>query len=219
MSWNDAPTEYDFDFTSAYYESTTEAFFAAVNTIDSQSYIIHYYFDDPNIAPSLYPLKGFSEDPSVATGYVGNPHTDSIIYAAQKDSNGDVVTTDFPVKGYLVGSASTIWTYNKCQAPDFGRIDPTYDQLFNAPGAGLAMGIISKIERDVYSCNSNLVSFYNAANGVSNTAVFNVDSLNVSAETFNGSGEQETSVAVPSVVTDLSSASTTPIALGAWEAS
>ena len=55
--------------------------------------------------------------------------------------------------GYMVGSARSIWTYNDCLAPDFGVTAASYEQLFTSPASNALLGIISKIDLDVYSCN------------------------------------------------------------------
>ena len=72
------------------------------------------------MAPTIYALKGFSEDPN-ATSYVGNGHKSAIIYAENSQSG------NFPVKGYMVGATKSIWAYNSCVSPDFGKDGSTYE--------------------------------------------------------------------------------------------
>ena len=142
-------TGYTMRLTSAYYPNEGVAYAMAVDTADNMNYLIEYEWSDPNDAPDLYPLKGFSEDPTAGT-YAGNPHLASIIYAVNTD------TYDMPVKGYIVGSTRSIWAWNDCLAPDFGVTSESYQQLFTSPGA--LVGIVSKIDLDVTSCNHEHVN-------------------------------------------------------------
>ena len=61
-------------------------------------------------------MKGLSESPNSAP-FVGSYHINSLIY----DVN-DANPNDFPVKGYVVGAARSIWSYSDCVAPDFGFV-------------------------------------------------------------------------------------------------
>lgn len=118
----------------------------AVDTSDSRNYLVQYEWADPNKAPDLFPLRGFSEDPTTVS-YTGNPHIASIIFAEQS------ANYDFPVKGYITGGAKSIWAYNDCLAPDFGVTTESYEKLFTSPNSNAKLGIISKVHLDVYSCN------------------------------------------------------------------
>lgn len=123
----------------------------AVDLADSKNYLIQYWWSDPNKAPDLYPLKGFSEDPTAAS-YVGNAHIASILFAENTDSY------DFPAKGFIAGGAKSIWAWNDCLAPDFGVTTESYQQLFTSPASNAKLGIVSRVDLDVYSCNHEHVN-------------------------------------------------------------
>ena len=110
---------YTMRITSAYYPDSTVAYAMAVDQADSSNYLIQYEWADPNSAPDLYLLKGFSEDPTAGT-YTGNAHRASVIYAVNTDAY------DMPAKGYIAGSARSIWAWNDCLAPDFGITVESY---------------------------------------------------------------------------------------------
>ena len=132
---------------------TYVAYAVAVDQADGQNYLMHYDWTDPNSFPDLYPIKGWSEDPSAGT-YVGNSIFDAVIYAVNPGTNDD----DFPVYGFMVGQAKTVWTYNDCLAPDFGRTVETYDKLVDSPGSGDFLGIVNRIELNVDSCMHEFVN-------------------------------------------------------------
>ena len=89
----------------------------AFDQADMLTYLVQF---DWNSGPTLWPMHGYSEDPT-AIPFMGNAHLDSIIY--QVDSSA---SDNFPVKGYLVGKTKSIWTFNACNAPDFG-LTPAYE--------------------------------------------------------------------------------------------
>ena len=60
-------------------------------------------------------------------------------------------TLDFPVRGYLVGSANKIWSWDNCLAPDFGITTESYQNVITTPGAG-KLGYISRLDLEVDSC-------------------------------------------------------------------
>ena len=78
-------TGYRFEFTSVFYEETDILWGVAFNSNDKINYLVRYSWNDPNHAPELYPLKGLSNDPNVVP-YVGQRHSDSIIYEKNSDS-------------------------------------------------------------------------------------------------------------------------------------
>ena len=99
----------------------------------------------------LYEMRGLSEDPNQKDSYTGNPHLSSMIYA-QNNSGSD----NFPVRGYIVGGAASIWSYNACQTDE---LDLTgYDQLFTAPEENQRVGVLQKLELDKKSCNIEQVT-------------------------------------------------------------
>ena len=78
-------TDYRFEFTSVFYDDPDILWGVAFNSKDNINYLVRYWWNDPNNAPELYPLKGLSNDPNFVP-YVGQRHSDSIIYAKNSDS-------------------------------------------------------------------------------------------------------------------------------------
>ena len=142
----------------------------------------------------------------MAATYQGNQHLDSIIYAENSD------TYDFPVKGYMVGKARTIWTYNDCLAPDFGIVTESYQLLFTAPGTE-NLGIITRIELDAESCNNENFNVISNLLGADGTGRNDDEDLN------QASSLSESLADFTPTITDLSLASDSAISPGAWEAS
>ena len=99
----------------------------------------------------LYEMRGLSEDPNQTDSYTSNPHLASIIYAQNSRSNDN-----FPVRGYIVGGAASIWSYNACQTDEFDLTG--YDQLFTTPGENQRVGVLQKLELDKKSCNIEQVT-------------------------------------------------------------
>ena len=95
-------------------------------------------------------MRGLSEDPNQTVSYAGNPHLSSIIYAQNSDSD------NFPVKGYLVGGTTSIWSYNACQEDEFDL--PGYEKIFTSPESNKRLGILQKIELDAKRCNIEQVT-------------------------------------------------------------
>ena len=135
---------YDFVFYAAYYPSATLVYATAVDQADSQNYLVK--IDWNALTRTLYPLKGLSEDPN-ATSYSGNAHYQAIIYAELSESG------NFPVRGYIVGGAKTIWSYNGvCSSANFGVTGNTYNRLFISPESNKLIGMVSRIDLDNSSC-------------------------------------------------------------------
>ena len=100
-------TGYDFTFTSAYYPNTTHVYAMGVDATDMQHYILSYDWTDSSNAPTLFPMKIFSESP-LPSGGTGYSNTDSVIYEVNLDPD------NFPVKGFVVGRTKSIWAFNSC---------------------------------------------------------------------------------------------------------
>lgn len=137
---------YNLEITSAFYPSSTLAYAVAIDMNDSMTYILSYDWNSANKAPTLYPMKGLTQDPNLASP-IGIPHVNSIIFAENSDSS------DFPVKGYIVGGTKSLWSYSSCVAPDFGFLTPSYSQIFTSPNANAKVGYIQKIHADSDSCS------------------------------------------------------------------
>ena len=97
-------------------------------------------------------MRGLSENPNDAFFFLGNPHYNSIIYATNSDPN------DFPVKGYIVGGAQSIWGFSDCVALDFDYTRSWYHRMFLSPNANESVGFISRIENEASSCNREEVN-------------------------------------------------------------
>ena len=114
------------------------------------------------MAPTLYALKGFSENPNADIN-VGVGLSTAIIYAESSESD------NFPVKGYMAGGTKSIWSVNSCSAPDFGKDGSTYEQIFISPESNAFVGIVARIELDITSCNKEQISTISnlvGANGI-----------------------------------------------------
>lgn len=144
--------------TTAYFPNIDDCYAMAVDQVDNQNYLIYFSWNDPNLAPDFWSIKGWSENPEAAA-YAGNAHLAALIYGVNSDTN------DFPVYGYMVGGVSSVWTYDDCLAPDFGISVESYLQLVTSPGSGAKLGIIDRIELDVTSCNKDQVVLINNYNG------------------------------------------------------
>ena len=111
---------------------------------DSQNYLVK--IDWTALTRTLYPLKGLSEDPNAAS-YSGRAHYHAVIYAELSQSG------NFPVRGYIVGGAKSIWSYNGvCSSVDFSVTGNTYNQLFTSPESNMLIGYVSRIDLDTSSC-------------------------------------------------------------------
>ena len=105
-------TGYNFDLTSAYYTSSSTAYAVGYDRNNYMTYVILF---DYNGSSALWPIKGLSSENPNSSPFAGRlyPHLNSLIYAV--NTNGD----DFPVKGYIVGSTKSIWSYSDCVDPNF----------------------------------------------------------------------------------------------------
>ena len=101
----------------------------------------------------LWPIKEFSDNPNTTTPVVTNPHLNSIIYAENTSSDPN----DFPVKGYIVGGTTSIWSYSDCRASDFGWAEPSYIQMFSSPNSVERVGYVTRIENLADSCERKQV--------------------------------------------------------------
>ena len=200
-------TGYELRFTSAYYPTTELAYAMAVDSVDNTNYLMQYNWNDANKAPQLYPLRGLSDDPTAAV-YAGNPHLDSIIYATNSDAN------DFPVKGYIVGTTNSVWTWNDCIAPDFNKPTAGYEQIVASPGSQAKLGFISRIELDVSSCNKEHVDEINTIVGADGVGISD-DHEGMTLSTLDETHVTSTGF----TFTSLAAASATGISPGDWEAS
>lgn len=118
----------------------------AIDTADTQNYLVKFEWSSSTTARTVYPFKGMSEDPN-AGAYVGLGHTQAIIYAENPASG------DFPVLGYIVGKTKSVWQYSMCNAPDFGFSASSYQQAMTSPELNAYLGFVHKIEQDSSSCN------------------------------------------------------------------
>lgn len=149
-------TGYDLVLTSAMYPSSTLAYAVGYDQTDMTTYVLKY--DWNTNTPILWPMKGLSENPN-STPYTGGGHINSIIYAT--NSNSD----DYPVKGYIVGGAKTLWSYSDCVAPQFGFNQPQYENVFTSPNSNAKVGFITRIEVETTSCNRELITSITSISG------------------------------------------------------
>ena len=112
-------TGYDLSISSVFYPSSTLAYTVGYDKTDQMTYLIQYDWDTN---PVLWPIREFSDDPNITPPVFSNPHKNSIIYAEKTSNNPN----DFPVKGFIVGGTSSIWSFSDCRAPDFGFDKPSY---------------------------------------------------------------------------------------------